>query len=404
MAVLFRILEGGTGLNQKEVVLRYGCNPHQKPARIYRQEGELPFRVLNGAPGYINMLDALNSWQLVKELKQALNLPAAASFKHVSPAGAAVGTPLSDTLSQSYFVDDLEMSPISSAYARARGADRVSSYGDCIALSDTVDLPTARLINREVSDIVIAPGYEDKALEILKKKKGGRYVVIEIDADYEPEETEIRDVFGIRFEQKRNNLKITPGILQNVVTENKELPPSAIRDLIVTTTTIKYTQSNTIGFGFDGQAIGVGAGQQSRIHCTRLAGDKADRWFLRQHSTVLGLKWRKGVGRAERNNAIDLYLQDKMTDIERKNLEDAMEKVPPQLTPREKSDWLGKFNGVVLSSDAFIPFRDTIDRAAQSGVKYVVQPGGSLRDEDVIKACNDYGMVMIFSGTRLFHH
>jgi phosphoribosylaminoimidazolecarboxamide formyltransferase/IMP cyclohydrolase len=391
-------------LNQKEVVLRYGCNPHQKPARIYRQEGELPFRVLNGAPGYINMLDALNSWQLVKELKQALNLPAATSFKHVSPAGAAVGTPLSDALSKSYFVDDLEMSPLSSAYARARGADRVSSYGDCIALSDTVDLPTARLINREVSDIVIAPGYEDKALEILQKKKGGRYVVIEIDTDYEPEEIEIRDVYGIRFEQKRNNLQITTDLLQNVVTESKELPPSAIRDLIVTTTTIKYTQSNTIGFGFDGQAIGVGAGQQSRIHCTRLAGDKADRWFLRQHPTVLGLKWRKGVGRAERNNAIDLYLQDKLTDIERKNLEDAMEKVPSQLTAREKGDWLGKFTGVVLSSDAFIPFRDTIDRAAQSGVKYVVQPGGSLRDDDVIKACNDYGMVMVFSGTRLFHH
>jgi phosphoribosylaminoimidazolecarboxamide formyltransferase/IMP cyclohydrolase len=391
-------------LNQKEVVLRYGCNPHQKPARIYRQEGELPFRVLNGVPGYINMLDALNSWQLVKELKQALSLPAAASFKHVSPAGAAVGTPLSDALSKSYFVDDLEMSPLSSAYARARGADRVSSYGDCIALSDTVDLPTARLINREVSDIVIAPGYEYKALEILKKKKGGRYVVIEMDASYEPEETEIRDVFGIRFEQKRNNLQITPDLLQNIVTENKELPSSAIRDLIVTTTTIKYTQSNTIGFGFDGQAIGVGAGQQSRIHCTRLAGDKADCWFLRQHPTVLGLKWRRGVGRAERNNAIDLYLQDKLTDIERKNLEDAMEKVPPQLTAREKNDWLGKFTGVVLSSDAFIPFRDTIDRAAQSGVRYVVQPGGSLRDDDVIKACNDYGMVMVFSGTRLFHH
>jgi len=391
-------------LNQEEVVLRYGCNPHQKPARIYRQEGRLPFRVLNGAPGYINMLDALNSWQLVKELKRALNLPAAASFKHVSPAGAAVGIPLNDALSKSYFLDDLEMSPLSSAYARARGADRVSSYGDCIALSDTVDLPTARLINREVSDIVIAPGYDDKALEILKKKKGGRYVAIEIDADYEPEETEIRDVFGIRFEQKRNNLEITPDLLKNVVTNNKELPPSAIRDLIVTTTTIKYTQSNTIGFGFDGQAIGVGAGQQSRIHCTRLAGDKADRWFLRQHPTVLGLKWRKGTGRPERNNAIDLYLQDKLTDIEHKILEDSMEKVPPQLTAREKSDWLGKFTGVVLSSDAFIPFRDTIDRANQSGVKYVVQPGGSLRDKDVIKACNDYGMVMVFSGTRLFHH
>ena len=391
-------------MNQTEMVLRYGCNPHQVPARIYRQEGELPFRVLNGAPGYINMLDALNSWQLVKELKRALNLPAAASFKHVSPAGAAVFTPLSDTLRKSYFVDDLEMSPLSSAYARARGADRVSSYGDCIALSDTIDVPTARLINREVSDVVIAPGYEEKALDILKKKKGGRYVVIEIDPSYEPEEMETREVFGIRFEQKRNDLEITFDLLQNVVTNNKELPPSAKRDLIVTTTTIKYTQSNTIGFSFDGQAIGVGAGQQSRIHCTRLAADKADRWFLRQHPTVLGLTWRKGVGRPERNNAIDLYLQDRLTTTEQKILEEALENVPPQLSYQEKRDWLDKMTGVSLSSDAFIPFRDTVDRAYQSGVKYVVQPGNSVRDREVIEACNDYGMVMVFSGTRLFHH
>jgi phosphoribosylaminoimidazolecarboxamide formyltransferase/IMP cyclohydrolase len=388
----------------KEMVLRYGCNPHQIPARIYKKDGELPFRVLNGTPGYINMLDALNSWQLVRELKQTLGLPAAASFKHVSPAGAAVGLPLSDVLRKSYFVGDLEMSPLSAAYARARGADRVSSYGDFVALSDTVDAPTARLINREVSDGVIAPGYEKEALDILKPKKNGRYVMIEIDAGYEPPDTETREVFGIQFEQKRNSLLITKDILKKVVTENKELSPSAIRDILLATTTIKYTQSNTIGFAVDGQAIGVGAGQQSRIHCTRLAADKADRWFLRQHPTVLSFKWRKGVGRAERNNAIDLYLQEKLTSNESKNLEEALEKVPPQLTPEEKSDWLSKLTDVVLSSDAFIPFRDTIDRAYQSGVKYVVEPGNSVRDEDVIKACNEYGMVMIFSGIRLFHH
>jgi phosphoribosylaminoimidazolecarboxamide formyltransferase/IMP cyclohydrolase len=388
----------------REMVLRYGCNPHQVPARIYKKEGELPFRVLNGTPGYINMLDALNSWQLVRELKQALKLPAAASFKHVSPAGAAIGLPLSDALKKSYFIGNLEMSPLSAAYARARGADRVSSYGDFVALSDTVDVPTASLISREVSDGVIAPGYEKEALDILKPKKNGKYVVIEIDAGYNPPDMETREVFGIQFDQKRNSLVITEDILKKVVTENKELSPSAIRDILVATATIKYTQSNTIGFAVDGQAIGIGAGQQSRIHCTRLAADKADRWFLRQHPTVLGLKWRKGVGRPERNNAIDLYLQDKLTLYERKNLEDTLEKVPPQLSSQEKSDWLKKLTGVILSSDAFIPFRDTIDRAYQSGVKYIVEPGNSVRDEDVIKACNEYGMVMIFSGIRLFHH
>jgi len=387
-----------------EMVLRYGCNPHQVPARIYSKKGALPFNILNGSPGYINMLDTLNSWQLVRELKQVLNLPAAASFKHVSPAGAAIGIPLTDALKKSYFVDDLEMSPLSTAYARARGADRVSSYGDCIALSETVDVPTARLINREVSDIVIAPGYEDKALDILKKKKNGRYMVIEIDASYEPEEMETREVFGIQFEQKRNNLTITADLFKDIVTNNRELPPSAVTDLIVATTTIKYTQSNTIGFAVDGQAIGVGAGQQSRIHCTRLAADKADRWFLRQHPTVLGLKWLKGVGRAERNNSIDLYLQERLTPNERQILESTLEETPPQLTLQEKSDWLGNLTGVSLSSDAFMPFRDVIDRAYQSGVKYVVQPGNSIRDEEVIKACNDYGMVMAFSGVRLFHH
>jgi phosphoribosylaminoimidazolecarboxamide formyltransferase/IMP cyclohydrolase len=387
-----------------EMVLRYGCNPHQVPAKIYMKEGNLPFNVLNGSPGYINMLDALNSWQLVKELKQVLNLPAAASFKHISPAGAAVGIPLTDALKKSYFVEDLEMSPLSTAYARARGADRVSSYGDCVALSDIVDVTTARLINREVSDIVIAPGYEEKALEILKKKKNGKYVIIEIDPDYEPEEMENREVYGVQFEQKRNNLKITGEMLTNIVTDNKEIPPEAITDLIVGTTAVKYTQSNTIGFAVDGQAIGLGAGQQSRIHCARLAGDKADKWFLRQHPTVLGLKWRKRVGRAEKNNTIDLFLQEKITPNEQQIIESTIEEVPPRFTPEERSDWLSNLKGVALSSDAFMPFRDTIDRAYQSGVKYVLQPFNSIRYNEVIKACNDYRMVMVFSGVRLFHH
>jgi phosphoribosylaminoimidazolecarboxamide formyltransferase/IMP cyclohydrolase len=391
-------------MSEKEIVLRYGFNPHQKPARIYAEKGALPFRVLNGAPGYINMLDALNSWQLVKELQQVLKLPAAASFKHVSPAGAAVGIPLNDTLKKAYFVADMETSPLMAAYARARGADRVSSYGDFAALSDTVDVPTARLINREVSDGVIAPGYEKAALDILRAKKGGRYLVMEIDAGYEPEETETREVFGVRLEQKRNDTVATADILKNVVTKKKEFPAAAVRDLIVCTATIKYTQSNTIGFAFDGQAIGIGAGQQSRIHCTRLAAEKADRWFLRQHPAVLELKWRQGVARAERNNAIDLFLQERLNSFEKEELKAAMEKVPPQLTWEQKQDWLSRLKGVSLSSDGMIPFRDTIDRAYQSGVAYVVQPGGSIRDEDVIRACDDYGMVMAFSGVRLFHH
>ena len=391
-------------MSESEITLRYGFNPHQKPARIYTKKGKLPFRILNGAPGYINMLDALNSWQLVKELKQVLKLPAAASFKHVSPAGAAMGIPLSDVLKKAYFVDDMESSPLMAAYARARGADRVSSYGDFAALSDTVDVATAKLISREVSDGVIAPGYEKGALDILKAKKGGKYLVIEIDADYVPDETETREVFGIQFEQKRNNAIATAGILKNVVTKKKEFPASAVRDLIVGTATIKYTQSNTIGFAVDGQAIGVGAGQQSRIHCTRLAAEKADRWFLRQHPTILGIKWRQGVARAERNNTIDLYLQERLNSFEKENLKAAMEKVPPQLTYEQKRDWLKGLKGVSLSSDGMIPFRDTIDRAHESGVAYVVQPGGSIRDEDVIKACDDYGMVMAYSGIRLFHH
>jgi phosphoribosylaminoimidazolecarboxamide formyltransferase/IMP cyclohydrolase len=391
-------------MSEKEIILRYGFNPHQKPARIYAKKGVLPFRVLNGAPGYINMLDALNSWQLVKELKQALKLPAAASFKHVSPAGAAVSIPLTDALKKAYFVDDMEESPLMAAYARARGADRVSSYGDFVALSDTVDVPTAKLIYREVCDGIIAPGYEKGALDILKAKKSGKYLMIEIDVDYQPEETETREVFGIQFEQKRNNAVVTAENLKNIVTKKKEFSVNAVRDLIICTTAIKYTQSNTIGFAADGQAIGIGAGQQSRIHCTRLAAEKADRWFLRQHPTLLGIKWQSGVSRADRNNAIDLYLQERLNKFEKETMKSAMDKVPPQLTWEQKKDWLKKLKGVSLSSDGMIPFRDTIDRAYESGVTYVVQPGGSIRDEDVVKACNDYGMVMAYSGVRLFHH
>jgi phosphoribosylaminoimidazolecarboxamide formyltransferase/IMP cyclohydrolase len=391
-------------MSESEIALRYGFNPHQKPARLFIKEGKLPFNVLSGSPGYINMLDALNSWQLVKELKAQLNMPAAASFKHVSPAGAAVGIPLSDVLKKSYFVEDMEMSPLSAAYARARGADRVSSYGDWAALSDIVDVPTARIISREVSDGVIAPGYDVEALEILKQKKNGKYNVIEMDKNYVPKEIEIREVFGVSFEQKRNDLEINLDMMTNIVTANKELPESAVRDLIVATTTIKYTQSNTIGFAVNGQAIGVGAGQQSRIHCARIAGDKADRWMLRQHPTVLGLKWKQGIGRPVKNNVIDLYLLERLTPVQRTILEEALEEVPPQLTLEEREEWLGKFTGVVLSSDAFMPFRDTVDRAYQSGVKYIVQPGNSIRDDEVIEACNEYGMVMVFTGTRLFHH
>jgi len=340
-------------MNESEITLRYGFNPHQKPARLFIKEGTLPFNVLSGSPGYINMLDALNSWQLVKELKAQLNLPAAASFKHVSPAGAAVGIPLSDVLKKSYFVDDMEMSSLSAAYARARGADRVSSYGDWAALSDIVDVPTARILSREVSDGVIAPGYDAEALNILKKKKNGKYNVIEIDKNYIPKDTELREVFGITLEQKRNDLAISPDMLTDIVTDNKELPESAIRDIIIATTTIKYTQSNTIGFAVDGQAIGIGAGQQSRIHCARIAGDKADRWMLRQHPSVLNLKWKKGVGRSVKNNVIDLYLLERLTPMQRKNVEDALEVVPPQLSLEKREEWLGKFTGVVLSSDAF---------------------------------------------------
>ncbi len=391
-------------MSENEITLRYGFNPHQKPARIYAKTAKLPFRVVSGAPGYINMLDALNSWQLVKELKQVLKLPAAASFKHVSPAGAAVGIPLTDELRKAYFVQTIEPSPLMAAYARARGADRVSSYGDFVALSDVMDGPTAKLVSWEVSDGVIAPGYSKEALDILKTKKDGKYLMIEVDANYVPPETETREVFGVQLEQKRNNAVATADLFKNIVTKKKGFPPDAIRDLIVCTAAIKYTQSNTIGFAVNGQTIGIGAGQQSRIHCTRLAADKADRWFLRQHPTVLDIKFKPGVGRAEKNNAIDLFLQERINKFEMQNIKDAMVTVPKQLTWEEKRTWLDKLTGVSLSSDGMIPFRDTIDRAHESGVTYVAQPGGSIRDDDVIKAADDYGMVMAFTGLRLFHH
>ncbi len=387
-----------------EITLRYGFNPHQKPARIYTNKGALPFKIISGAPGYINMLDALNSWQLVKEMKQVTKLPAAASFKHVSPAGAAVSVPLTDSLRRAYFVDDMESSPLMDAYARARGADRVSSYGDFAAFSDPVDLATAKLIMREVSDGMIAPSYEKDALELLKTKKGGKYLMIQIDPNYVPEDVEHREVFGIQFEQLRNNAVATADTFKNIVTKKKVFPANAVRDLIVCTAAIKYTQSNTIGFAVDGQAIGIGAGQQSRIHCARLAGEKADRWYLRQHPTLLNIKFKQGVVRAEKNNAIDLFLQERLNSFEMDNIKAAMVAVPPQLTYEQKRDWLKGLKGVSLSSDGMIPFRDTIDRAYQSGVSYVAQPGGSIRDDDTIKACDDYGMVMAYTGVRLFHH
>lgn len=391
-------------MSENEIQLRYGCNPHQVPARVYVKSGTLPIKVLNGAPGYINLLDALNSWQLVRELRQLLGLPAAASFKHVSPAGAAVGIPLDDTLRKAYFVGDLELSPLAAAYARARGADRVSSFGDWVALSDTVDVPTAQLISREVSDGMVAPGYEPEALEILRGKRGGSYPVIEIDPDHEAAEVERREVFGVTFEQKRNTVMTGSELLKNIVTEERTLPESAVRDLVVANVAVKYTQSNSVCLAYDGQVIGVGAGQQSRIHCTRLAGDKADRWYLRQHPAVLGLPFPKGVRRPERDNGIDGFLRDDLSPPEEKAWEEAFEEVPRRLSPQEKREWLGGLKGVAFASDAFFPFRDSIDRAAQSGVKYVVQPGGSLRDPEVTKACDEYGMAMAFSGVRLFHH
>jgi len=391
-------------MTDQDMTLRYGCNPHQVPARLYRKGGALPFRVLNGRPGYINMLDALNAWQLVRELKETLGLPAAASFKHVSPAGAAVGVPLSEVLTRVYFVEGMELSGLASAYARARGADRLSSFGDWVALSDPLDVSTARLLRREVSDGVIAPGCEEAALAMLQGKKEGRYVVIEIDPDYQPPDMETREVFGVSFEQRRNDLAVTPALFENVVTENRELPGSARRDLTVATIALKYTQSNSVCFAVDGQVIGMGAGQQSRVHCTRLAADKADRWYLRQHPAILELPWRKGISRPDRDNAIDLCFQENLTPPERHSWEAAFRETPRRLTPEERGGWLSRMTGVSLSSDAFFPFRDSIDRASQSGVKYVVEPGNSARDQEVIGACNEYGMVMAFSGTRLFHH
>ncbi|MDT8719361.1 phosphoribosylaminoimidazolecarboxamide formyltransferase [Clostridium sp. 19966] len=388
----------------KEFILKYGCNPHQKPAKIYSKQGEMPFRLLNGTPGYINFLDAFNSWQLVKELKLALNLPAAASFKHVSPAGAAVGVPLSDALKKAYFVDDIDLSPVAAAYARARGADRMSSFGDWAAISDIVDLPTAKILSRSVSDGIIAPGYTEEALEILKKKKKGSYCIIEMDFDYEPKDIETREVYGITFEQKRNTVLANNDMLTNIVTNNKEISEEAKRDLIIAMITLKYTQSNSVCYAYDGQVIGCGAGQQSRIHCTRLAGSKADIWYLRQHPAVLNLRFKEGVSRPNRDNAIDQFLRDDVTEIEKADWKNVFEETPVQLTNKEKSEWLDTLKGVSLGSDAFFPFRDNIDRAAQSGVKYIVQPGGSVRDNIVIEACNEYDMVMAFSGLRLFHH
>ncbi|MBC2579148.1 phosphoribosylaminoimidazolecarboxamide formyltransferase [Clostridium sp. DJ247] len=388
----------------REFILRYGCNPHQKTAKIYPKQGKVPFKILNGTPGYINFLDAFNSWQLVKELKLALNLPAAASFKHVSPAGAAVGVTLSNDLKKSYFVQDIELSPVASAYARARGTDRISSFGDWVAISDIVDLPTATILSRSVSDGIIAPGYTDEALQLLKNKKKGNYCIIEMDFNYEPEDLESRDVYGITFEQNRNNILVNYDMLNNIVTNNREIPEEAKRDLIIAMITLKYTQSNSVCYAFGGQVIGCGAGQQSRIHCTRLAGSKADIWYLRQHPTVLNLRFKEGISQPNIDNAIDQFLRDDVTEIEKESWSDIFEEIPTQLTIEEKRKWLLTLNGVSLGSDAFFPFRDNIDRAAQSGVKFIVQPGGSLRDDIVIEACNEYGMVMTYSGLRLFHH
>lgn len=388
----------------RELQLKYGCNPHQKPASIYMKDGELPVTVLNGNPSLINFMDALNGWQLVKELKTATGLPAAASFKHVSPAGAAVGLPLSDSLKKAYHIEASELSPVACAYARARGADRVSSFGDFAAISDKVDLDTAKLLSQEVSDGIIAPDYDPDALEILKAKKKGSYVIMRIDPEYEPAAMEARDIYGITIEQRRNDAIITRDIFSNIVTENKEMTEAAIRDLLVAYITLKYTQSNSICFAYDGQVIGCGAGQQSRIHCTRLAGTKADIWFLRQHPKVLSLRFKEGLKRPTMDNAIDLYLRDDISEMEYKEWEKLFEVVPERLTQKEKEEWISRFSGVAYGSDAFIPFRDNIDRAAKSGVRYVAQPGGSTRDEDVIRACNEYGMVMCFTGLRLFHH
>ena len=390
----------------KELELKYGCNPNQKPSRIFMNEGELPITVLNGRPGYINFLDAFNGWQLVSELKRATGLPAATSFKHVSPAGAAVGLPLTDVERKIYWVDDMgDLTPLANAYARARGADRMSSFGDFISLSDVCDVATAKLIKREVSDGVIAPGYEPEALEMLKAKKKGNYNVIQIDPSYRPAPVEHKEVFGITFEQGRNELVIDKEMLNNIVTESKELPESAKIDLVIALITLKYTQSNSVCYAKGGQAIGIGAGQQSRIHCTRLAGQKADNWFLRQSPKVLNLPFKEKIGRADRDNAIDLYIGDEYMDLLADGeWERTFTEKPEVFTREEKRAWLDQLQDVALGSDAFFPFGDNIERAHKSGVKYVAQPGGSVRDDQVIETCNKYGMTMCFTGIRLFHH
>ena len=389
----------------KELELKYGCNPNQKPARIYMEDGELPVTVLNGKPGYINFLDALNSWQLVKELKEATGLPAAASFKHVSPAGAALGLPLDDTLKKMYFCEGLELSPLACAYARARGADRMSSFGDWIALSDECDESTAKVIQHEVSDGIIAPGYTPAALEILKSKRKGNYNIVQIDASYVPAPVEHKQVFGITFEQGRNDLRIDEGMLQNLVTENKTLSPEQKRDLVLCLITLKYTQSNSVCYAQGGQIIGVGAGQQSRIHCTRLAGNKADIWQLRHHPKVLALPFKPDVSRPNRDNAIDVYISDEYEDVIGEDVwAETFTTRPEPLTAAEKKEWLAKVTGVCLGSDAFFPFGDNIERARRSGVTTIVEPGGSIRDQQVIDTCNKYGIAMAFCGLRLFHH
>ncbi|MBQ9902804.1 MAG: phosphoribosylaminoimidazolecarboxamide formyltransferase [Clostridia bacterium] len=389
-----------------EMMLKYGCNPNQKPSRIFMEDGgELPIEVLNGKPGYINLLDAFNSWQLVSELKKATGYCAAASFKHVSPAGAAIGTPLSDVLKKIYFVDDLELSPLACAYAKARGADRMSSYGDFIALSDVCDVPTAKMIQREVSDGVIAPGYEPEALEILKSKRKGTYCIIKMDENYKPAEIERKQVYGVTFEQGRNELVIDDEMMSNIVTECKDLPETAKHDLIISLITLKYTQSNSVCYVKDGQAIGVGAGQQSRVHCTRLAGNKADNWYLRQNEKVLNLPFKPDIRRPDRDNTIDVYISDDYDDVLRDGTwELFFTEKPAPFTKEEKKAWLATMSGVSLGSDAFFPFGDNIERAKRSGVQYIAEPGGSIRDDNVIETCNKYGMTMVFTGIRLFHH
>ena len=389
----------------KELELKYGCNPNQKPAKVYMESGDLPFTVKNGRPGYINLLDAMNSWQLVRELKEATGLPAAASFKHVSPAGAAVAAPLSETLREMYFAPDFPLTPLATAYVRARGADRMSSYGDFSALSDVCDVATAKILKHEVSDGVIAPGYEPEALEILKTKKKGNYVILEMDPAYEPAPIETKQVFGVTFEQRRNDVKIDEHIFDDIVTKNHDLPESAKRDLLIATITLKYTQSNSVCYAYDGQAIGIGAGQQSRVHCTRLAGDKADRWFLRQSPQVLGLPFKDDVRRPDRDNAIDVYIGSEWRDLlETNDWKRVFTEKPPVFTEEEKRAWLQKVRGVSLGSDAFFPFGDNIERAHKSGVTYVAQTGGSIRDDNVIETADKYGMTMAMTHIRLFHH